>query len=352
MQKEVEKFELDLSVENGFHCCHKFPKIEKLLSCSSGVHVKSSAFCVSLRSLRLVDVDIDDEVVRYFLASCPFIEHLCIRASNATKNLEVVGALPNLKELVQLCCTFQGRRKINLPFKKVPNPTELTLGGLFWRSFVYQPNKHSIYSVQLVKLVLNLPAVARDKRKVPRNLPHLYSLKQLELNIVTEVSRSLLFFISLIKASPNLEQFKIKVIWFPSVFILCECSHMEYAVKDYRSSLRRSVQKLKGSFPYVSSREAFEFHHQNLKIVEMVGFVGSSRERDFLVQLCKVAPSVEMVSIDTRSDYYLRSPMAYLLFTQCGEKKSSIHRDLKSRAKDFAKDVKNYSPPGIKFVVI
>ncbi|XP_012856073.1 PREDICTED: uncharacterized protein LOC105975420 [Erythranthe guttata] len=131
---------------------------------------------------------------------------------------------------------------------------------------------------------------------------------------LTIVSISLLFFISLIKASPNLEEFKIK---------------MEYAVKDYRSSMRRSVQKLKGSFPYVSSREAFEFHHQNLKIVEMVGFVVLSRERDFLVQLCKVAPSVEMVFIDTRSDYYLRSPMAYLLFTQCGEKKSSIHRDLR-----------------------
>ncbi|EYU21243.1 hypothetical protein MIMGU_mgv1a018844mg [Erythranthe guttata] len=161
MRKKVKGFELDFSVDDGFHCCYKFPSIEELLLLSP-----SSAFG-SLRCLKLVDVDIDDEVIRYLLASCPYIEHLCIRDSDATMNLEVVGSLPNLRELeISNClnirsmeiyatnlvsCTYQGR-KISSPFKNTPNLTELTLGGKFCHSFAYEPNKHSSYSDQLVKL--------------------------------------------------------------------------------------------------------------------------------------------------------------------------------------------------------
>ncbi|EYU27568.1 hypothetical protein MIMGU_mgv1a009094mg [Erythranthe guttata] len=139
------------------------------------------------------------------------LKQLCIRASDATKDLRVVDPLPNLKELkisdccnlqslvisatnlkelkisdccnlqslvisatnlkeleISDCCslqslvisamnlvscTYQGR-EIKLSFKKTPN--ELTLGGVFCKSFIYEPNKHSTYSDQLVKLVLNL----------------------------------------------------------------------------------------------------------------------------------------------------------------------------------------------------
>ncbi|EYU21352.1 hypothetical protein MIMGU_mgv1a026387mg [Erythranthe guttata] len=260
VKKEVKVFELNLSVEDGFHCGYKFPNIEKLLSRSRELKVKSPVFG-SLRSLRLVDVDIDDEVVKYLLASCTCVEHLCIRASNATKNLEVVDPLANLKELeISDCCnlesleisaknlvscTYQGK-EISSPFKKTPNLTELTLGGEFCHSFIFEPNKHSSYSAQLVKLVLNLKTLVgggafslflvslclscislsyksltlscpnafcqtSERTNVPCDLPQLDSLKRLELNTVTKIGESFLFFLSLIKASPNLHELKIKV---------------------------------------------------------------------------------------------------------------------------------------------
>ncbi|EYU37069.1 hypothetical protein MIMGU_mgv1a011261mg [Erythranthe guttata] len=142
MLKQVKRFELDLSADCGFHCSYEFPSF------------------------------------------------LCIRASDATKHLRVVDPLPNLKELeISDCCnlesleisatnlascTYQGS-EISLPFKKTRDPFELTLGGVFCKSFVYEPNKHSSYSAQLVKLVLNLQTedVQREVRELHHRMTYL-----------------------------------------------------------------------------------------------------------------------------------------------------------------------------------
>ncbi|KAI3455716.1 hypothetical protein Pfo_012379 [Paulownia fortunei] len=298
MQKEVKRFELNLSVLGRYHSSYEFPKVEKLLSRS---HEVKFAFGF-LRSLRLVDVDIKDEVVQYFLASCLYLEQLCISASFVTKNLQVVDPLPNLKVLEISEClniqsleisamslvsfTYEGN-EISLPFKKIPNLSELTLGGNFCKSFIYEPNKHSSYSVQLVKLALNLRIAIPERAIIaPPALPQLYSLKRLELNIVSKVGRSLRFFTSLIKASPFLNEFRIKI------------SYMVQAPWDMISLMQ---------FPEVSAAMAplfYRFYHKNLKTVEMAGYIGCSSDNNFLLQLFKIAPSLETVVIDTRSEYY------------------------------------------------
>ncbi|EYU21366.1 hypothetical protein MIMGU_mgv1a019094mg, partial [Erythranthe guttata] len=202
-------------------------------------------------------------------------------------------------------CTYQGNQ-IGLPFKKVPNLSELTLGGAFCESFVYEPNKHSSYSTQLSKLVLNLHTAVRLHsficqsqqsltdifiarflsfqsalgEIVPRDLPQLYALKRLELSIVSRVGRSLLFLTSLIKASPQLQEFKIKV------------------------NIRRHMP-----FPEVTAVEANVFEHENLKVIEMVGYCGCASEDEFIVSICKIAAtSLETVIIDTDCDYYRDVP--------------------------------------------
>ncbi|KAL7100147.1 hypothetical protein ACP275_09G129400 [Erythranthe tilingii] len=342
VKKKVQKFELNLSVPNGFHCCYKFPTIDKLF--------KSYVFG-SLRSLRLVDVDIEDDVVRSLLVLCPSIEYLCIRASNATKNLEVVDPLPNLKELeISDChnlesmkiyamslvsCTYQGR-EIGLPFKRTPNLTELTLGEEFFQSFMFEPNKHSSYSVQLVKLVLNLKSVRRERANVSLDLPQLYSLKWLELNTVTEFGQMLFFFMSLIKASPNLQEFKMKIVYL--------IDHHSLGGR-YRST--PSIVKM--PFPSVTASTTNGFHHKNLKLIEVVGFIGSRKEFEFLTELFKVAPLLDTVLFNTQSD------SCYPLVDFVAEREEikpmeydSFYSEL---ARYWAMEVKKHVPPQIKFVI-
>ncbi|KAL8043412.1 hypothetical protein ABFX02_09G118300 [Erythranthe guttata] len=315
LHKEVKRFELDLS---GASCNHEFPclfmlltrfPIDKVLPLFDTLNVRDSlprylrslnAF-ISLRSFRLVNVAIKDEMVQYFLASCQYIEKICIRGSNATKDLEFVDPLPYLKvlEISECCniqslvisvvnlvsCTYEGR-KIGLPFKKVPSLSELTLGGGFCGSFVYEPNKHSSYSAQLVKLVLNIPHVSALSVIVPRELPQLYALKRMELSVMSHVGRSLLFWTSLIEASPQLQELKIKIIYL----LRCSSSTIGWNLLP---------------FPEVTSAEANMFDHKNLKVIEMGGYCGCAREDEFLVHVCKsAAMSLETVIIDTDCSYY------------------------------------------------
>ncbi|KAL7140508.1 hypothetical protein ABFS83_09G124400 [Erythranthe nasuta] len=357
MNKEVEDFQLDLSNVDWAHCGYKFPKIEKLLSL---LHEGIEAPFRSLRSLVLVDVDIEDELVRYFLESCPYIEKLCITASKTTKYLQIVDSFGYLEELeISHCSNLQSmeitalnlvyfkykRKKIGLPFKNTPKLSELALGGDFCESFIYEPNEHSSYSVQLVDLVLNLQAnnvfYFRDRTIVPPDSAQLHNLERLELIIESQVGESLLFFTSLIKASPHLQEFKIKIEYLVTV------------------ANRRDVQIRKMlSFPEVSSVEASRFNHENLKVVEMAGYCGCASEEILLVQLSKIATSLEMFVIDTRCDYFRECEVVTYRLREEGDmpmkkkqKKTTTTRLRAKTAKKHAEKFASTFPSQIKFVI-
>ncbi|EYU21245.1 hypothetical protein MIMGU_mgv1a023061mg, partial [Erythranthe guttata] len=304
MRKEVESFELNFSsCDVWLDFGYKFP--EFLLSHSS-CSTPSFQF---LRSLVLVEVDIEDEVVRYFLDSCYHIEEVCIIGSNTTKNVEVVGRSPFLRELeisecwnmqsikisakYIFCLTYQGS-EISLQIERTPMFFELALGGEFCESFIYEPNKHSSYSFQLKNLALILQAefpFGRERTIAPADLPRLHALERLELNIESQVGRSLLFFTSLIKASPRLREFRIQVNVFTA------------KLHSYSPRIRIMMP-----FPEVSTVESNGVDHKNLKVVTMVGYCGCASEEDFLVQLSKMAEqSLEKIVIDTNCDYYLNT---------------------------------------------
>ncbi|XP_057796509.1 F-box/FBD/LRR-repeat protein At3g26920-like, partial [Salvia miltiorrhiza] len=160
VKKELERFELHLP----WATHHKFPSIEMLKSHSHGGS-NSSPFC-RLKILRLLEVPIEDEVVHYFLASCPNLEQLFIYHSDDTKNIRVVDP-PSLRVL-EIKSWYLESLEISAEslvslahvapricdLKKVPNLDELTIGDDSFLYFISEPN--SSYSGQLVKLVVDL----------------------------------------------------------------------------------------------------------------------------------------------------------------------------------------------------
>ncbi|CAA0827668.1 Unknown protein, partial [Striga hermonthica] len=223
MRKKIKMLELNFP---GNH--YEFPNLDLLLLYSPDAGKFGFG---SLMSLSLEGVDVEDTVVRHFLASCPYLEHLCIRKSNATKRLRFVDPLPSLNVLeISDCyfirklevsatsivsCTYNGSDAI-FPFKKTLNLSELTLGRKFAQFFIYEPSKHMSYSAQLEKLTLNIHKTwfhfTPEFGLPPPDLPKLCSLKHLELN-VTSTIKSIYFFISLIKAAPLLTEFRMKITY-------------------------------------------------------------------------------------------------------------------------------------------
>ncbi|GFP90539.1 hypothetical protein PHJA_001197800 [Phtheirospermum japonicum] len=342
------------------------------------MHKKVKMFELEVaKSLRLVSVDIEDEVVHYFLASCPYLEQLCIRDSHVTKNLRVVDPLQNLKDLeISNCqsiqsveifvtnlvsCTYEGGRVI-FPFKEIPNLSELTIGGDFARSFIYEPKKHTSYSAQLVKLALSIlntvSSQPLSQRSPPINyhnnggsessdsflriqrpdLSRLCSLKYLELNLMLPVGKSIHFFAKFINASPLLKELTIKI---------------SYMVTDPRSD-----EKL--GFPEESPSTKLEGRrHKNLKVVKMSGYVGGSSDDKFILRLLNIAQSLETVAIDTESEYYDQTP--WDCAAQCPKERRGpcgfcTTRDIGARtrieAKRRAKQLKSSFPPKTKAELI
>ncbi|XP_047959877.1 putative FBD-associated F-box protein At5g56690 [Salvia hispanica] len=123
----------------------------------------------------------------------------------------------------------------------------------------------------------NIPIVALP------DLPQLCSLKRLEVQVHTEGCHSLLFFTSLINASPQLREFRIEVRY---------------------SDLSSYLGDVELSFPVIGTANAVKFVHSNLKVVEIKGYVGCSSEEEMLLELIKIGPLIERVAIDTETDYY------------------------------------------------
>lgn len=167
-RKQVQTLELSFSLSDGY----KFPSLKTLMSMATS----TSPLC-GLRILRLAYVDIEDDVVKYFLASCPDLEELRVRFSYVTKNLQVVDP-PSLRVFeISRCFNFQrleisalslvsltyGGRKQSLQLRSIPNLAELNICDDFCTDFIVQPKEHWSYSAQLEKLVLDFRLLVRDQ---------------------------------------------------------------------------------------------------------------------------------------------------------------------------------------------
>ncbi|OMO82270.1 hypothetical protein CCACVL1_12002 [Corchorus capsularis] len=234
----------------------------------------------SLKVLRLAAVEVTGEVLEYILSMCPWLEVLSIRMSKSLVRLKVSGPSLKLKSLEILLCSLEyieisAANLMSLKYSGdivtavvngVNRLIEASISGRYASYIIKNLCHFSGLFSQLETLVLDL--TEETFRTFPE-FPKLRNLKNLELFLKGHRAHSLLYCAKLLKASPILQRFALKVFQLPKYCI-------------YRK---------------VKEQEAKQ-QHGCLEVIEFVGFVGCAVDIELLLYLLKGAVSLKKLIID------------------------------------------------------
>ncbi|XVF10553.1 hypothetical protein REPUB_Repub07fG0192500 [Reevesia pubescens] len=218
-QKRVRRIELDLSSFEGSFIHDKdfcYPLCSQTLGSPSSI---------SLTSLILKQVDVSEEVLDNLISNSPVLERLCVGGSRSLVNLTVAAPSLCLTYLEIINCANMKSLELHAPnlfslkysgpqinilfMNDVQNLAELCVGGMYVPYFTHKLRLLSTFAPQLQKLEL----MGVNERQMKRlEYPILSNLKQLELTVAACDDESLLFFSSLIKASPSLNRLALEVV--------------------------------------------------------------------------------------------------------------------------------------------
>ncbi|XVF31500.1 hypothetical protein REPUB_Repub16aG0151200 [Reevesia pubescens] len=283
-RKRVKKLELDFTfiefkddTDDDDDMDYTFP--HKYFSCNP-ITPESSGLKF-LTSLCLNNVRVTYELLKSFLSNCPLLERLHLIKSETLTKLKVSGSSLSLKHLHISYCHKIKRIKVSAPnlvsFECFGQKTRLRLsyapklcnviyGSTYDHRITYGLARISSFFPQLVSLKLFLRNNL-DLYDFPK-FPELTCLRHLTYEVWTADGRNLLGLTSLIEASPFLQKFKLE---------------LELDEGGYK---KREVQNVEA------------YPNQNLKEVEVVGFVGNTSDTEFIIYLLKSAINLEKIVID------------------------------------------------------
>ncbi|XP_027153677.1 uncharacterized protein LOC113753659 isoform X4 [Coffea eugenioides] len=217
--RRVQRLELDLFPDDGPPSSRESYTFHYELFClSSGksqpgyseIHHHAQIGFKSLGALSLKSLNVTGGVLEFFLINCPFLERLVVEASSVLINLRVCGPSIALKYL--------------------------------------------------------------EEKGIVHELPQLTNLKEFVLIAFASKDDSLIGFTSLIRASPNLEKFVLKL-------------------ESWWNDMVRGDRKLK---------KAASFPLQHLKVVELLGYYGRRSELELVEYFLENAIVLEKLIIDPR----------------------------------------------------
>ncbi|GMY23822.1 F-box/LRR-repeat protein At3g58900-like [Fagus crenata] len=266
-------------------------------------------------------VEVNGEVLNYVLCNCPFLEVLRVEASNSLMIFKHSSPLLKLKHLeISHCINLLiiEISAINIVSLKycgcnttlllgdVPNLVDLNVSYKYYDLLVNTPSQISRYLSQLETLVLKLPV--QKYVKFPK-FPELRNLRQLELIIYAVDVDSLLCCTSLLKASPVLHKFAVKLL-------------------ELKAPAKGKIKVRRAKYP-----------HQCLKVVELIGFVGCTIDMELAPHVLNNVVSLEKIIIDTRS------PDEDMLL-------DSMDLEKKLAAQTCARQLETRLPPGVELVIL
>ncbi|XP_059308218.1 putative F-box/LRR-repeat protein At4g15060 isoform X1 [Lycium ferocissimum] len=313
--KQVKVFELDLATKPRLvsPTTYSIPHVKKLLSISGG-QLKLLTTLRTLKSVRFVGVKITQQVVHYLLSNCPLLEQLCISASNSLKKLVVSGSSPKLRSVEISRCENLMSMEVRAPslvsltyigcfvqelFEEVPSLSELTIGGFYAYYFIMKAPMYSSNCSNLKRLKLEVSSEVSSLCKViPDEFHQLCHLKKLELDITITFGDGLCFFIFLIKCAPHLSRLTIRLSFLP--FFIGGIKR--HAVRGYgilNDLFEEDMAKARAADRI--AQEAMTFCHKCLKVVKLVGFIGSPSDYELALHLLRIAGSLKRLILC--SDY-------------------------------------------------
>ncbi|KAM7511237.1 hypothetical protein LguiB_010112 [Lonicera macranthoides] len=330
LQKKVKSLELDFSNSFGHSQSNPyiFPSLQELLNstaCSSSI---STTPFTHLKSLSLIHLSVTKEVLHYVLANCCSLEQLCVEGSKQLSDFKVVGPSLKLKYLELHRCeplqnleisapnlvtfVYSGPKEMH-PFKDAPLLSDLRLRDQYCYDFIFESHRHLSFMSRLEKLHLTIPPDVSDDLVVmnsayfPHEFPKLHNLKQLELAIGLARGYPLICYTSLIKASPSL---------------------LRFALKLSPMMVRRGNRQ----------RERTKHSHECLKFIELSGFCGHQPDFDLALHLLEIAcVSLESITIDTCKQTLFKN------------ERFAKSRKKESKAKERARKLEAKLPPGAFF---
>ncbi|PRQ47942.1 putative F-box domain, FBD domain, leucine-rich repeat domain, L domain-containing protein [Rosa chinensis] len=286
MRKGVQVLELDFSAYIRYLLIGKYRFSNKLLGISETSGLKSlCSEYIGFKCLKVFDlksVDVDQEVLEYFISNCPVLERLVVYGSSSLVNLRVVGHSIALKYLVirrceniktiQICDAnlvsfcYDGYVR-NLVLSNLPLLVEVSIVGWLPHDFLEITFFHlSCCLSQLEILNLNYMKACCERDPI---IPSLPNLKRLELAIYETENFALLHLASFIKKAP--------------------CMH---------TLVLRLSQSWSKKSPF-AKKTAAKCSHDRLKVVEIVGYSGLSRQIELVMYLTKTASNLEKIVFDS-----------------------------------------------------
>ncbi|TKY55316.1 F-box protein [Spatholobus suberectus] len=262
IQKKVQKLELYFG--------HTFEYVLPL-------HLFKLASFNSLYVLCLKFITVTKEMLEYLLCCCPLLETLSLVNSGVPKTMKVSGPSLRLKclelvrcwELIKLDIFAENLVSfkyygsyLDTEFKSVPSLVEATFGG----SFVEFTRESFLPQIKVLKLDItqNEPEVIYWLSQLPK----LKNLKHLELIACVDDGITLGACAMLLKVSPSLWRFTLKIL---------------------------------NTKPTFRTERKFSMECQcSLKELELVGFCGAASEVELVLYILEHAVELKKITIDTR----------------------------------------------------
>ncbi|KAK2409357.1 F-box/FBD/LRR-repeat protein [Trifolium repens] len=233
----------------------------------------------SLRVLRMKSITVTEETLEYLLCNCQLLETLSLVDSEVPKTMKVSVSGSSLKlkclELVRcweltkveifaeelVSFKYYGSH-LETEFKSVPSLVEASFGG----SFVEFVRQSFMFQIKVLKL--DITQNSPDVIYWLSQLPKLKKLEHLELVACVDDGITLSACVMLLKASPSLWRFTIKMLNTNPTF--------------------RTERRITMECQY------------SLKELELVGFCGAACEVELVMHILENAVELHKITIDTR----------------------------------------------------
>ncbi|KAL9428495.1 hypothetical protein AB3S75_030481 [Citrus x aurantiifolia] len=285
-------------------------------------HFVSYSSFSSLTELSLINVAITGDILAHLLSYCPLLEVLSVIQSVCLKHLKVSGSLLKLKYLklgYLEHLEIDAPNLISFEFNGPAKPiclgevclAEVSFGGSFSNYIMKNLCWLSSFLVRLHTLKLNL-AMPWKVYPVPAevavyyNLPELYNLKHLEMEIDLLDDDHLLPCASFLNAATSLYKFTLKL----------------YDVKPFAEW----VQTIKDHV-YSSLSELI-----SIRELEVVGLEGCGADTDFVICLIENAELLEKIIIDPCKTRILGTPYESS-YRECAEYQSNRRQAIQLAAR-------------------